>query len=35
MLSVTSKAEDSQKFVEAGFEYIIDLDGVKLFRKRK
>ena len=27
--------EDAQKLVEAGFEYVTEIDGVKLFRKRK
>lgn len=27
--------EDAQKLVEAGFEYVTELSGVKLFRKRK
>jgi hypothetical protein len=27
--------EDAQKLVEAGFEYVTEMDGVKLFRKRK
>lgn len=27
--------EDEQKLVEAGFEYVTEIDGVKLFRKRK
>jgi hypothetical protein len=26
---------DAQKLVEAGFEYVTEIDGVKLFRKRK
>jgi integrase len=27
--------EDAQKLVEAGFEYVTEIEGVKLFRKRK
>jgi hypothetical protein len=27
--------EDAQRLIEAGFEYVTELDGVKLFRKRK
>jgi site-specific recombinase XerD len=27
--------EDAQRLVEAGFEYVTEIDGVKLFRKRK
>jgi hypothetical protein len=27
--------EDSQKLIEAEFEFVTDLDGVELFRKRK
>jgi integrase len=27
--------EDANKVVEAGFEYVTDMDGKKLFRKRK
>jgi hypothetical protein len=27
--------EDAQKLVEAGFEYVTEIDGVTLFRKRK
>jgi hypothetical protein len=27
--------EDAQKLVEEGFEYVTEIDGVKLFRKRK
>lgn len=26
---------EATKLIEAGFEYVTDLDGVKLFRKRK
>jgi hypothetical protein len=38
-LFVTCKAaktlEEAAKLIEAGFEYVTDVDGVKLFRKRK
>jgi hypothetical protein len=27
--------EDTQKLVEAGFEYVTEINGVKLFRKTK
>jgi predicted RNase H-like HicB family nuclease len=27
--------EDAQRLIEAGFEYVTELDGVKIFRKRK
>jgi len=34
--SATAKnVEDASKLVEAGFEYVCDYDGIKLFRKRK
>jgi hypothetical protein len=34
--SATAKTvEKAAKLVEQGFDYICDLDGVKLFRKRK
>jgi len=34
--SVTANTiEDVHKLVEAGFEYVTEIDGVKLFRKRK
>jgi hypothetical protein len=34
--SATAKTiEDAQKLVEAGFEYVTEIDSVKLFRKRK
>jgi hypothetical protein len=28
-------SESDQKLVESGFEYVTEIDGVKLFRKRK
>jgi hypothetical protein len=35
-ISATAKTiEDAQKLVEAGFEYVTGIDGVKLFRKRR
>ena len=35
-LSATANTiEDAQKLIEAGYEYISELDGVKIFRKRK
>jgi len=27
--------EEAKELIEAGFEYVCDFDGVKLFRKRK
>ena len=30
-----STIEDSKKLIEAGFEYVTEMDGVKIFRKRK
>jgi len=27
--------DDASKLVEAGFDYVTELDGVKLFKKRK
>jgi len=33
--ATASAIEDAQKLVEAGFEYVTEIDVVKLFRKRK
>ena len=33
--AIASTIEDAQKLVESGFEYVTEIDGVKLFRKRK
>jgi len=33
--ATASTIEDAQKLVESGFEYVTEIDGVKLFRKRK
>jgi site-specific recombinase XerD len=34
--SATAKTvEEAKKLIEQGFEYVTDLEGVKLFRKRK
>lgn len=33
--AVAKTVDDARKLVEAGFDYITDVDGVKLFRKRK
>ena len=30
-----STIEEAKQLIEAGFEYICDIEGVKLFRKRK
>ena len=35
MQGTASAIEDAQKIVESGFEYVTEIDGVKLFRKRK
>ncbi|MEM2781038.1 MAG: hypothetical protein QW791_09305 [Candidatus Bathyarchaeia archaeon] len=32
---VASTIEEAKQLIEAGFEYICDIEGVKLFRKRK
>jgi hypothetical protein len=35
-LSATATSiEESKRLIESGFEYVTELDGVKLFRKRK
>jgi integrase len=33
--ATASTIEDAQKLVEAGFEYVTEMEGIKLFRKRK
>jgi hypothetical protein len=33
--ATASTIEGAQRLVEAGFEYVTDINGVKLFRKRK
>jgi len=34
--SATAKTvKEAQKLIEAGFEYVCEFDGVRLFRKRK
>jgi len=33
--AVAKSLEDARKLVEAGFEYVTDMDECKLFRKRK
>jgi hypothetical protein len=33
--ATASTIEDAQKLIEAGFEYVTEIDRVKLFRKRK
>jgi hypothetical protein len=34
--SATAKTiEEAQKLIESGFEYVTEIDGIKLFRKRK
>jgi hypothetical protein len=33
--ATASTIEDAKKLVEAGFEYVTEIEGVKLFRKRK
>jgi len=32
---IAKTVEEAVKLIEAGFEYVCDMDGVKLFRKRK
>jgi hypothetical protein len=31
----TGNLEEASKLVEAGYEYVCDMEGIKLFRKRK
>jgi len=33
--AVAKTLEEAQKLVEADFDYVTDMDGYKLFRKRK
>ncbi len=33
--AVAKTIEEARKLIEAGFEYVCDVDGVKLFRKRR
>jgi len=33
--AVAKTLDEARKLVEAGFEYVTDVDGNKLFRKRK
>jgi len=35
IVKAAETVEDAQKFLEVGFEYVTDMDGIKLFRKRK
>jgi len=35
MHAIAKTVEDERKLVEAGFEYVTTMDGVKIFRKRK
>ena len=34
-VKVAKTVEEACKLIEVGFEYVCDMDGVKLFRKRK
>ena len=34
-VAVARTLEDACKLVEQGFDYVTDIDGVKIFRKRK
>ena len=34
-VKVANNIDDACKLIESGFEYITEMDGVKLFRKRK
>jgi hypothetical protein len=33
--ATASTIEGAQRLIEAGFEYVTELEGMKLFRKRK
>jgi len=33
--AVAKTVENARKLIEAGFEYVTEMNGVKLFRKRK
>jgi integrase len=33
--AVAKTIEEARKLIESGFEYVTELDGIKLFRKRK
>jgi hypothetical protein len=33
--ATASTIEDAQKLVEAGFEYVTEMENIKIFRKRK
>jgi hypothetical protein len=33
--ATASTIEDAKKLVEAGFDYVTEIDGLRLFRKRK
>jgi hypothetical protein len=33
--SIAHGIDEAYKLVEAGFEYVCDFDGIKVFRKRK
>lgn len=33
--AVVKTVDDARKLIEAGFDYVTEIDGVKLFRKRK
>jgi hypothetical protein len=35
MCKVANNLDEAVKLVESGFEYVTEMDGVKLFRKRK
>jgi len=34
-VKVASNVKEASKLIESGFEYATEIDGVKLFRKRK
>jgi hypothetical protein len=34
-VSVAHSVEEACKLIEAGFEYVTDMDGAKLFRKKR
>jgi hypothetical protein len=33
--AIAKTVQEAQKLIESGFEYVCEIDGVKLFRKRK
>ena len=35
MHAVAKTVDDARKLIETGFKYVTEIDGVKIFRKRK